>query len=145
MPGYYRTTGIVVLCSLLSVWLAETLLVDRIPIIAEFIGLQLSHNPGVAFGIGLPEGIKELLIFFALFFVHVMFLESMRTDMQQLGFGLIVGGGIANIIDRLFDGFVTDYIQVGSFPIFNLADSCVTVGVVVLLGEAIWNYYKKPH
>ena len=50
---------------------------------------------------------------------------------------MILGGGSANIADRIRDGFVTDFIQIGSFPVFNIADCFVTIGVVVLLLELI--------
>jgi signal peptidase II len=49
----------------------------------------------------------------------------------KVGTGLILGGTIGNLIDRLYMGYVTDFIGVGTFPIFNIADSCITAGVIV--------------
>jgi signal peptidase II len=53
----------------------------------------------------------------------------------RVAFGLVVGGGAANLIDRLASGSrgVTDFVSIGSFPSFNLADASVTVGVVILV------------
>jgi signal peptidase II len=44
-----------------------------------------------------------------------------------------MAGALGNLIDRLYRGYVTDFISVGRFPVFNVADSCITMGVVVLL------------
>ena len=73
----------------------------------------------------------------ALFFV--------ASSAAALGFALIVGGGVANLVDRLGSARhgVTDFISVGSFPVFNVADSAITIGVVVLgvmavSGRTIW-------
>jgi signal peptidase II len=61
------------------------------------------------------------------------------------GFGLIIGGGVGNLVDRLGSSrhAVTDFVSVGSFPVFNVADSAITVGVLVLIfltvsGRPLW-------
>ena len=131
--------------SLLGMVMADHFLTHRVAIIGSFVGLELSRNPGVAFGLRLPAVIQELLIGFALFLVAWMALRSIRSAPKSavrsppsaLALGLILGGGIANIIDRLMDGLVTDYFQVGTFPIFNVADSCITIGVLMLLAEIL--------
>jgi signal peptidase II len=46
---------------------------------------------------------------------------------------LQLAGATGNLIDRLYRGYVTDFVSIGRFPVFNLADSCITMGVVVLL------------
>ena len=57
---------------------------------------------------------------------------------------LIIGGGIGNLIDRIFLGYVVDYIQVSFFPpIFNFADCCVTVGTVLLMVHILFFLDKK--
>ena len=55
------------------------------------------------------------------------------------GFGLLIGGGLANVIDRLAANphQVTDFVALGSFPVFNLADACITAGFIVLLVSAL--------
>ena len=59
-----------------------------------------------------------------------------------LGFGLLVGGGSANLVDRLTASShsVTDFVAVGSFPVFNLADAAVTVGLVCLIATALFGH-----
>ncbi|MDP7247811.1 MAG: signal peptidase II [Candidatus Peribacteraceae bacterium] len=117
--------------------LADQILAERIAIIGSFIGLERTLNSGVAFGINLPEHFQMFVIFLALFFVAWYASKDAKTCSSKIGFGLIIGGGLANIIDRLIDGKVTDFVQVGSFPVFNAADSCITVGIVVLFWEMI--------
>lgn len=122
--------------SVLSAVAADRLLSERISIIGSFAGLQYMLNPGVAFGITFAPLLQVALIVIALLVVAWMARKT-RGMTERIAYGLILGGGIANIIDRLPDGLVTDYFQVGSFPIFNVADSCITVGVLMLLGEML--------
>ncbi len=124
-----------------STLLAEHFLNHRIAIVGSFIGLQPSTNKGVAFGLEL--GLAEpLLIAIAAVTVTVMATKTARTSLSRLGFGLILGGGAANILDRIQDGQVTDIFQIGSFPIFNVADSCITIGVGLLLIEMLYTQRK---
>jgi signal peptidase II len=109
---------------------------DRIPIIGDFAGLQISLNNGVAFGIELGF-LQPVLISIALLIVCWMALSQQHTSSTQLAYGFIVGGGFANVFDRLIDGQVTDVFQVGSFPIFNVADSGITIGVALLLVDVV--------
>jgi signal peptidase II len=62
-----------------------------------------------------------------------------RRGAPGVGFGLLIGGGLANVIDRLAASphRVTDFIAVSSFPVFNLADVAITAGFVVLLVAAL--------
>jgi len=128
--------------SVFSRFLAEFFLESRIAILGSFLGLQHSLNPGVAFGITFAPVLQMVLIIAALCAVLWMAERGAHTLMEFTGFGLIVGGGLANIIDRIGDGVVTDFIQAGSFPIFNIADGCITVGVALLLWEMVM---KKSH
>ena len=117
--------------------LADQFLAERIAIIGSFIGLEHTLNSGVAFGINLPEHFQMFVIILALFFVAWYASKDAKTNASKVGFGLIIGGGLANIIDRLIDGTVTDFFQVGNFPVFNVADSCITVGIAVLFWEMV--------
>ncbi|TSC80503.1 MAG: signal peptidase II [Candidatus Peregrinibacteria bacterium Gr01-1014_25] len=116
--------------------LADVLLVTDIPLITTAISLRPVQNPGVAFGVQLPTGMQGLLIITALACVGVAAWRSARhMTAGAVGFGLIMGGAIVNLLDRIGDGLVTDYFRVGAFPVFNIADSCITIGVLLLLRE----------
>lgn len=103
--------------------------------------LQLSQNAGIAFSISIPSPWEEILILSALTAVCIVAYRSKPDRLTTVAFGLIIGGAIANLLDRLPDGLVTDYIAVGTFPIFNAADTCITVGAALLMLEA---WLKRP-
>jgi signal peptidase II len=71
----------------------------------------------------------------ALALVVLLALAKAESLLSHTGFGVIIGGAMANIVDRYPDGLVTDFIRVGTFPSFNAADSFITVGVLLLLLE----------
>ncbi len=109
-----------------------------IPIIGSFLSLKLTHNAGIAYGILLPQPLLIFLLVVAMAGLLTVAYREARQPLAKLAFGLIVGGAIANIIDRSMNGVVTDYIFVSFFPyIFNVADCAISVGVVLLLWQAV--------
>ena len=100
--------------------------------VTRFFPDFVQQNSGVAFGWALPEPLQTILILAAFLIVVGMALRS-RDLLSQVGFGLILGGAIGNLLDRFSDGFVSDFIRIGTFPTFNVADSCITVGISLLL------------
>ncbi len=118
--------------------IADAFLTERIPVLGSFAGLTLTHNPGIAFGVRLPTGYQELIILIALLLVCVVAVKSPKTYVNGWGYGLIVGGALGNVVDRFQDSVVTDFFQIGTFPVFNVADSCITVGVILLLAHSVF-------
>ena len=140
MRLFWSTAAVSGMLGVFAARLAAASLFHRIPVLGDFAGLELSFNPGIAWGMRLPAGIQEAAIGIALVIViYLAHRESKQrsSPVPTVAYGLIVGGGIANIIDRLGDGVVTDYFQVGTFPVFNVADSCVTIGVALLLLQSV--------
>ena len=137
---FFFTTAVCTIVGLYASYLADAelkSLPEKVTIVDGWVWLNHSLNPGIAFGVQLPFGIQTLLIFVALVIVLWFGIFTAKTEWAEFSFGLIAAGGIANIIDRLRDGYVTDYFHIGSFPIFNVADSFVTVGVFLLFVELI--------
>ncbi len=132
----YITIIITLICSFFAAVAADIWLSERIAVFGAFAGFQYSLNPGIAWGIRLPSGVQEILILLALIAVGSLAIHA-RDRLTLAAFGCVIGGGLANIIDRFRDGYVTDFVQIGSFPIFNIADSFVTIGVGLLLLEAL--------
>jgi signal peptidase II len=96
------------------------------------IGLTLAHNQGVAFG--LASGSAAPLIAFAVLalgFVGYLLARNPTTPGMWAAVGLVAGGALGNLADRVRAGEVTDYVEIGSWPPFNLADVAITVGVLV--------------
>lgn len=95
--------------------------------------LTLTHNTGVAFGLASGGGLRlVLLTALALGIVAYVFSRDPTRPGLWVAAGLLAGGALGNLADRVRVDAVTDYIQVGSWPAFNLADIAVTVGVLVL-------------
>jgi signal peptidase II len=115
---------------------AETIFSEPIAVIGEWFILRYAENPGIAFGIRIPSPWQEILILAALAVVTAVAFRN-RTSIGSLAYGLIVGGALANVADRFGDGMVSDYVAVGSFPVFNVPDSCISVGVALLLAESV--------
>ncbi len=104
-----------------------------------FIRLIPVYNTGSAFGlfqgqsfiliIVAAAGIIFLLL--AAFFIYRRF-PLLANTANRIAFGLILGGAVGNWVDRLRFGHVTDFIDVGFWPVFNVADSAVTVAVIII-------------
>jgi signal peptidase II len=103
------------------------------------VGLTLSHNTGVAFGLaGGGGGALVLFTIAALAVVGVLFAREPTRPGMWLAAGLLAGGALGNLADRIRAGAVTDYIDIGSWPNFNLADIAITVGVALLAIAFLW-------
>ncbi len=92
-------------------------------------------NTGVAFG--MLQGSQPILTVLALLVAVAIIYYYPRVAAEdwtlRLALGLQLGGALGNLADRIFFGHVTDFISVGTFPVFNVADSCITIGVIVLV------------
>lgn len=110
-----------------------------VPIVGEYVRLVLWYNAGAAFGIKLGgPWVHISLSVLAMALVIYMAWHTPRGDRLGLwGTGLILGGAIGNLYDRIAAGKVTDFIDVGigtyRWPTFNVADSCVVVGIGLLI------------
>jgi signal peptidase II len=92
-------------------------------------------NTGVAFGLfkGMGGIFTILAIIVAIAIVYYFPRVPKEDWALRLAMGLQLGGAMGNLIDRVSKGFVTDFISVGNFPVFNFADAAITIGVGVLL------------
>lgn len=93
------------------------------------------YNTGVAFGMfqdkNLLFSILVLLISLSIFIFYPKLTED--DWFLRIALSLQLGGSIGNLIDRVTVGHVTDFISVGNFPVFNIADSCITVGAIIMV------------
>jgi signal peptidase II len=98
------------------------------------INLVHVRNSGVAFGFFSSGGALVLVLtLVALAALVTFFILRPRRPLLWLPTGLVVGGAIGNLIDRLASGSVTDFIKLPLWPAFNLADTAITFGVLALL------------
>ena len=116
---------------------------QRIPLLGDLLGLQLAFNPGAILSLG--AGFTGLLTLLGVAAVALLVIAVVRarTVWWAVGLGLILGGAIGNLIDRLFSppgfgvGHVTDFLAYGTWFIGNLADVALGAGVIVLVG-VLW-------
>ena len=93
------------------------------------------HNSGAAFGMFQNGNLVFTVLAFVVIAAIIYYYPQVEADdwTLKLAMGLQLAGAAGNLIDRLMVGKVTDFISVGAFPVFNVADSSITVGVIVLL------------
>jgi signal peptidase II len=96
--------------------------------------LTLSHNRGVAFGLAGGAGVGLVLTTaVALAVIGYLFARNPQRPGMWVAVGLLAGGAIGNLADRIRADAVTDFVAVGSWPPFNLADVSITLGVLLLV------------
>ena len=105
----------------------------------EFVRIVHWVNTGAAFGMFQGGNAVLIGLTVAITLAILIYYQTLPEDhlFQRICLALIVGGSIGNLIDRLTLGYVVDFVAVGRFPVFNLADSCVTVSVILLLISTI--------
>lgn len=121
--------------------LTKQLALDRladapIDIIDGVLSLRLSYNPGGAFGI--LQGIPVFFLISTVVVALAIVLWARKVEEPSWGvcLGMVLGGGLGNLIDRVFrstGGRVVDFIDLHVWPIFNVADSFIVIGVALLL------------
>jgi signal peptidase II len=128
-----------------SKWLAVRHLEfqEPVPFVPGFWNWTLTHNTGAAFSFladagGWQHGFFIGLALLVSVVLAVGLLKTPRADWRTaLPFALVISGALGNVIDRLRFGYVVDFVQwyAGSFqwPVFNLADSCIVVGAVLMV------------
>lgn len=151
LPFY---AGLVAVAVALDQWikyLVETRLalqeqVDLLP----FLALYRTYNTGIAFSMLSSFGDTGLIVVSLAVIAFVLYLASRSTPDQwlsRLGFALIIGGAIGNLIDRSVYGHVIDYIlfhtPIWSFAIFNLADAFITLGAIAVLLEEFLGWRRQ--
>jgi signal peptidase II len=98
------------------------------------VHLVYSRNSGVAFSLFSGGGPLVVIVsFVALGALLAFFFTHLHRRLAWLPTGLLVGGAAGNLVDRLRDGAVTDFVKLPHWPAFNLADACITVGVLALV------------
>ena len=134
-----------------KLWALEALLAENMDVIPGFFGLTLSFNRGVAFSFLADSPhvhLPYLLAVFA-FAVSVVFVLYMPKGgrLFQAGLGCIVGGALGNMVDRFMFGGVIDFIWFyygdWSFPIFNVADIAINIGVGFILIDAFLQFRQE--
>ena len=124
--------------ALTKVWARHALATHAVHVLGS-VWFRLQYNAGISFSVDhsgpLLTSVVTVIVAVVVFAIGL----QAAPGWSALGFGLLLGGGVANVIDRLAaqPHQVTDFVAVGSFPVFNLADVAITAGFVVLLVAAL--------
>lgn len=104
----------------------------RIEILGSFVAIEYLENTGAAFGMFRDATVLFSIVATIAVIIGLLLVwrEAMADLPLALGISLIIGGALGNVIDRIARGYVVDFIAIGRFWKFNLADSCITLGVL---------------
>jgi signal peptidase II len=136
--------GVVLLDLLTKVWAVRELSDGPVAVIGDDIGFRLARNTGGAFS--LFQGFTPLLAVVAGVVAYFLVRTVRRTHdtLLVVALSLVLGGAIGNLIDRVFRapgflrGGVVDFVHIGSFPTFNVADASITIGAVLVVVWALF-------
>ena len=138
--------SIVVADQLTKHWALNRLSGDRTIDLVGSLRFNLAFNRGMAFSQATGAGPVIGALGFVIVIVIVLWLRRSATGVSAVAAGMIVGGAIGNLIDRLFRGeawlrgAVVDFIDLQWFPIFNIADSAISIGAVLMILAS----FRKP-
>lgn len=114
--------------------ITKILLKNKTYSLLNFFKINYIENIGASFG--MLKGYNWLFILIALIVIFYIFkyLKKIKKEKNyvQIAIGLLLGGVIGNLIDRIFLGFVRDFIDLKIWPTFNIADACSTIAVILL-------------
>jgi len=132
--GYILIILSVVILDQLSKYLIKTRLgFGSFPLIDNLLYITIVRNTGAAFGMFKDTNFLLTIITVILIVFALRYLLISRGKLLGIALSLIVGGAVGNLIDRIMLGHVVDFIDVNYWPVFNIADSAVSIGIAILI------------
>jgi signal peptidase II len=135
--------GVVVLDQLTKIWVVAALSDGPLSIIGDDVELHLTRNSGGAFSLFTNATLLLAIVATILSVVLVRAVRKAQDRLSVVALSLVLGGALGNLTDRVarspgfLRGEVVDYVRVGSFPSFNVADSAITIGAILLILAAL--------
>lgn len=128
----------------------NSLIINHSVTINSFLNLTLAFNYGAAFSFLSEAGGWQrwfFIIFSFIVILVIIYILYIEMDSQYIAYSFIIGGAAGNLYDRIFYGYVIDFIEFHYntlyWPIFNLADVAISVGVILLLYGMVFNKTEK--
>ncbi|GAB6990588.1 signal peptidase II [Paenibacillus pini] len=150
---YYIIAFIVFLLDQGSKYLISTKLEigEEIPVIGNFFLITSSRNTGAAFSILEDKRwffvVITIIVVIAIIWYMQKVLKTSQRKLLPLGLCLVLGGAIGNFLDRALTGEVVDFLQLNfgsyTFPIFNIADSCIVIGVALIILDSLFDMKQE--
>jgi len=140
---FWLTAGVVLVLDRLSKWwIMENMNIgDSWALITGIVNIRFIQNKGAAFGILQGRGLLFILMAVLVIIATIYFIQKYQLPpLAHYSLGLIIGGALGNLIDRIIYGSVVDFISVGWFPVFNLADSAIVCGGILLV---LWMFIDE--
>lgn len=143
------TIFLVIIDQLVKFIIASKLYNSTITIFKGILNLTYVQNTGGAFGIGSSSTIMFVILNVIIITIIMKFILSKKGDISisiLISLILILAGGIGNLIDRIFRGYVIDYIDINpliKYPMFNIADICVVLGCMIIFILVIYDTLKS--
>ena len=150
--GYITAIVIIIADQSSKWWIFEKIMQPpRIINVNEYFNLVLTWNNGISFGLFNNDNEINALIISLIAVVIIIFLirllSKSKSRKLSIGLGMIIGGAIGNVIDRSIYGAVMDFldvhINVYHWPAFNIADSGITVGALILVFDSLFSQRKN--
>ena len=146
MRRFLPLGAVALVAAMLDQWLkylVETQLPMHVPVpVLPFLALFRTHNTGIAFSMLDNLGSVGLIVVTLAVIGFILFIAFRTEPSQRLarfGFALVIGGALGNLVDRVWHGYVVDYVLFHlpswSFAVFNLADAFITVGAALVVLE----------
>jgi signal peptidase II len=120
---------------------------ESIPLLGDVLRLTSHRNPGAAFG--MLQGQRWLFILITLIVIGAVVYVARRIDRRRIwlriSLGLLFGGAVGNLIDRILYGKVVDFIDIRiiHYPIFNLADSAIVTAVILMMIDMLLQWRNE--
>lgn len=146
-------TLIIIIFDVISKLFVSNILIlnESITIIPNFFYLTYTHNYGGAWSIFDNSTLFITIVSFLIIIgiVYYLFKNKVTRKIEIVGYSLLLGGAIGNLIDRIIYGYVIDFLDFYvfgyDFPIFNIADIGIVVGIILLLVSMILEVYKNDN
>lgn len=149
--GIFTIAGVIIVLDQWMKWLVRTnipagqsWLPDSLLWLSPYARIVHWYNKGAAFGIFQEAGMVFTVLAFIVSAAIIYYYPQVSSQdwPLRLAMSMQLGGAVGNLIDRLTIGQVTDFLSVGTFPVFNVADSSISVGCVILLLGVWWQERK---
>ncbi len=140
---------IIVIDQIIKFAIVKNIYASSITVLEGVLNFTYVENIGGAYGIGNDSTLMFIIVNVIVITLITKFILSKKNDISTyilISLGLILAGGIGNLIDRIFRGFVVDYIDVNQlikFPVFNIADICIVLGCILIIVNFIINAIKE--
>jgi signal peptidase II len=132
-------------------WVSTALVIDHLHDIRHLwgpFGLALTFNSGFAFSLFSGRAVAITVLLCVGVAILAVVVAGVRTVPMAVGAGLVLGGAVGNLSQRIFGGHggrVPDFITLNYWPTFNLADACVTIGVVIVIVALVFGDAWRVH